>query len=305
MRNKTGVEYARTKYSEHVVREETTLLEFIISTMDGISRNRAKDILAGHGITVDRQQTTRYDLPLHPGQVVRISKHKGGSQLQNHYVRIVYEDKELIVIEKAEGILSMPATAKQYSVKQVLDEYFEKRHFKCTAHTVHRLDRETSGLMMYAKNLETAQILEDNWHDIVFDRRYVALVRGEMEHEGGTIQSWLKDNNAYFTYSSPDDPGGGKFAVTHYHTLQTSPHCSLVELKLETGRKNQIRVHMQDIGHPVCGDRKYGDGFDPIHRLALHAYRLHFYHPRTGEVMQFETPIPRNFLEFINRNEQL
>ena len=305
MRNKTGVEYARTKYSEHVVREETTLLEFIISTMDGISRNRAKDILAGHGITVDRQQTTRYDLPLHPGQVVRISKHKGGSQLQNHYVRIVYEDKELIVIEKAEGILSMPATAKQYSVKQVLDEYFEKRHFKCTAHTVHRLDRETSGLMMYAKNLETAQILEDNWHDIVFDRRYVALVRGEMEHEGGTIQSWLKDNKAYFTYSSPEDPGGGKFAVTHYHTLQTSPHCSLVELKLETGRKNQIRVHMQDIGHPVCGDRKYGDGFDPIHRLALHAYRLHFYHPRTGEVMQFETPIPRNFLEFINRNEQL
>ena len=305
MRNKTGVEYARTKYSEHVVREETTLLEFIISTMDGISRNRAKDILAGHGITVDRQQTTRYDLPLHPGQVVRISKHKGGSQLQNHYVRIVYEDKELIVIEKAEGILSMPATAKQYSVKQVLDEYFEKRHFKCTAHTVHRLDRETSGLMMYAKNLETAQILEDNWHDIVFDRRYVALVSGEMEHEGGTIQSWLKDNKAYFTYSSPEDPGGGKFAVTHYHTLQTSPHCSLVELKLETGRKNQIRVHMQDIGHPVCGDRKYGDGFDPIHRLALHAYRLHFYHPRTGEVMQFETPIPRNFLEFINRNEQL
>ena len=305
MRNKTGVEYARTKYSEHVVREETTLLEFIISTMDGISRNRAKDILAGHGITVDRQQTTRYDLPLHPGQVVRISKHKGGSQLQNHYVRIVYEDKELIVIEKAEGILSMPATAKQYSVKHVLDEYFEKRHFKCTAHTVHRLDRETSGLMMYAKNLETAQILEDNWHDIVFDRRYVALVSGEMEHEGGTIQSWLKDNKAYFTYSSPEDPGGGKFAVTHYHTLQTSPHCSLVELKLETGRKNQIRVHMQDIGHPVCGDRKYGDGFDPIHRLALHAYRLHFYHPRTGEVMQFETPIPRNFLEFINRNEQL
>ena len=158
---------------------------------------------------------------------------------------------------------------------------------------------------MYAKNLETAQILEDNWHDIVFDRRYVALVSGEMEHEGGTIQSWLKDNKAYFTYSSPEDPGGGKFAVTHYHTLQTSPHCSLVELKLETGRKNQIRVHMQDIGHPVCGDRKYGDGFDPIHRLALHAYRLHFYHPRTGEVMQFETPIPRNFLEFINRNEQL
>ena len=297
MLNTTGAAYARSKYSEHTVREETTLLEFLLKEMSGISRNRAKDILAGNGVTVDRQHTTRYDLPLHPGQVVRVSKHKGGTQLQNRYVRLVYEDKDLIVIEKTEGILSMPATAKQYSVKQVLDEYFQKRHFKCTAHTVHRLDRETSGLMMYAKNLETKQILEDNWHDIVYDRRYVAVVSGELEREGGTIQSWLKDNKAYVTYSSPEDPGDGKFAVTHYHTLQTTPRFSLVELKLETGRKNQIRVHMQDIGHPVCGDRKYGDGTDPIHRLCLHAYLLHFYHPRTGESMLFETPFPPEFLK--------
>ena len=300
MNNKTGAEYARSKYSEHVVRTETTLLEFMIEALSGISRNRAKDILAGHGVTVDRQQTTRYDLPLHPGQVVRISKHKGGTLLQNKYVKIVYEDKDLIVIEKAVGILSMPATAKQYSVKQVLDEYFEKRHFKCTAHTVHRLDRETSGLMIYAKNLETAQILEDNWHDIVYDRRYVAVVSGQMEREGGTIQSWLKDNKAYVTYSSPEDPGGGKFAVTHYHTLRTTPLYSLVELKLETGRKNQIRVHMKDINHPVCGDNKYGDGHDPIGRLCLHAYRLHCTHPRTGEPMRFETPFPTQFMKLMN-----
>ena len=300
MKNQTGAEYARSKYSEHIVHTETTLLEFLMTAFSGISRNRAKDILAGHGVTVDRQQTTRYDLPLHPGQVVRVSKHKGGTLLQNPYVKIVYEDKDLIVIEKAVGILSMPATAKQYSVKQVLDEYFEKRHFKCTAHTVHRLDRETSGLMMYAKNLETAQVLEENWHDIVYDRRYVAVVSGEMEREGGTIQSWLKDNKAYVTFSSPEDPGGGKFAVTHYHTLQTSPRYSLVELKLETGRKNQIRVHMQDLGHPVCGDHKYGDGHDPIGRLCLHAYRLHFYHPRTGESMRFETPFPPSFMKLIN-----
>lgn len=301
MKNKTGIEYARTKYSEHIVRTETTLLEFLMTTLSGISRNRAKDILAGHGVTVDRQQTTRYDLPLHPGQVVRVSKHKGSTLLQNKYVKIIYEDKDLVVIEKAVGILSMPATAKQYSAKQVLDEYFEKRHFKCTAHTVHRLDRDTSGLMMYAKNLEMAQILEDNWHDIVYDRRYVAVVSGEMEHEGGTIQSWLKDNKAFITYSSPEDPGGGKFAVTHYHTLRTTPRHSLVELKLETGRKNQIRVHMQDIGHPVCGDHKYGDGSDPIGRLCLHAYRLHFYHPRTGERMQFETPFPPAFMKFFRQ----
>lgn len=295
MKNKTGIEYARTKYSEHVVREETTLLEFLLKELSGISRNRAKDILAGHGITVDKHETTRFDQPLHPGQVVRVSKHKRATQLLNKYVRIVYEDKDLVVIEKSEGILSMPATAKQYSAKQVLDEYFEKRHFKCTAHTVHRLDRETSGLMMYAKSIEIAKILEDNWHNIVFDRRYVAVVSGEMEREGGTIESWLKDNKAYITYSSPTDPGGGKYAITHYHTLMTSPRCSLVEMKLETGRKNQIRVHMKDIGHPVAGDDKYGDGFNPIGRLCLHAYRLNFYHPRTGEVMEFETPFPTRF----------
>ena len=297
--NMTGAEYAASKYNELTVREETTLLEFLIKAMS-LSRNRAKDILSGHGVTVDRRNTTRYDEPLHPGQVVRVSKHKQSNQLLNRYVKIVYEDKDLVVIEKSEGILSMPATAKQYSAKQVLDEYFAKRHFKCTAHIVHRLDRETSGLMMYAKSIEIAKILEDNWHDIVFDRRYIAAVSGEMEHEGGTIESWLKDNKAYVTYSSPEDPGGGKYAITHYHTLKTTARYSLVELKLETGRKNQIRVHMQDIGHPILGDNKYGNGSDPIGRLCLHAYRLHFYHPRTGEVMRFETPYPRDFLKLFN-----
>ncbi len=300
MKNLSGAEYAASKYNELVVREETTLLEFLMKEFSGISRNRAKDILAGHGVTVDRRNTTRYDEPLHPGQVVRVSKHKQSTQLQNKYVKIVYEDKDLVVIEKAVGILSMPATAKQYSAKQVLDEYFAKRHFKCTAHTVHRLDRDTSGLMMYAKSIEIAKILEEDWHEIVFDRRYVAVVSGEMEREEGTIESWLKDNKAYITYSSPEDPGGGKFAVTHYHTLKTTPTRSLVELKLETGRKNQIRVHMQDIGHPVQGDDKYGDGSDPIGRLCLHAYRLDFYHPRTGQIMNFETPFPREFMKLFN-----
>ncbi len=306
MRNKTGEEYARSKYHEFTVQKETTLMEFILTALDGISRNKAKDILAGHGVTVDKRNTTRYDEPLHPGQVVRITRHKGGTQLQNRYVSIVYEDKDLIVIEKAVGILSMASTAKQYSVKEVLDEYFERRHFKCTAHVVHRLDRDTSGLMLYAKNIETAQLLEDNWHDIVYDRRYVAVLAGALEREGGTIESWLKDNKAYITYSSPTDPGGGRYAVTHYHRLRTTERASLVEFKLETGRKNQIRVHAQVLGHPILGDPKYGYLPTPEHpvpapvpnlvgRLCLHAYRLHFYHPHTGQKMQFDSPVPHEF----------
>ena len=115
-----------------------------------------------------------------------------------------------------------------------------------------------------------------------------------MEKKKGTIKSWLKENAAYVTYSSTRE-GDGKLAITHYETLETNEQHSLVRLKLETGRKNQIRVHMADLGHPVCGDTKYGNGDDPIHRLALHAYRLHFYHPITGEHLRFETPIPKPF----------
>ena len=159
---------------------------------------------------------------------------------------------------------------------------------------VHRLDRDTSGLLVYAKTIEAEQILEHNWSRIVTDRRYVALVSGEMRQKEGVVESWLKDNKAYITYSSPTD-NGGKFARTHYRTLRRSPHYSLVELKLDTGRKNQIRVHLQDLGCPVCGDIKYGNGDDPIGRLCLHAFRLDFYHPITREPLHFETPVPKAF----------
>lgn len=297
----SGAAYAASKYIEIPVREESNLMDFLLKQM-GITKNRAKDLLTGRAVSVDRKLVTHYDTPLHPGQVVRVSRHRQNTMLLNKYVKIVYEDKDIIVIEKSEGILSMASTPKQYCVKNVLDEYFEKRHFKCTAHVVHRLDRETSGLMIYAKNIETAKILEDNWHDMVYDRRYIAVLCGRVEKEGGTIQSWLRESKSFVTYSSPTD-NGGKLAITHYHRLRSTDDFSLVEMKLETGRKNQIRVHMADLGNPVAGDQKYGNGRDPLHRLALHAYRLNFYHPITREQMQFETPIPKEFLIFFNEKE--
>ena len=297
----SGAAYAASKYIEIPVREESNLMDFLLKQM-GITKNRAKDLLTGRAVSVDRKLATHYDTPLHPGQVVRVSRHRQNTMLLNKYVKIVYEDKDIIVIEKSEGILSMASTPKQYCVKNVLDEYFEKRHFKCTAHVVHRLDRETSGLMIYAKNIETAKILEDNWHDMVYDRRYIAVLCGRVEKEGGTIQSWLRESKSFVTYSSPTD-NGGKLAITHYHRLRSTDDFSLVEMKLETGRKNHIRVHMADLGNPVAGDQKYGNGRDPLHRLALHAYRLNFYHPITREQMQFETPIPKEFLIFFNEKE--
>ena len=301
MRNMSGAAYAASKYIEIPVREESNLMDFLLKQM-GITKNRAKDLLTGRAVSVDRKLATHYDTALLPGQVVRVSRHRQNTMLLNKYVKIVYEDKDIIVIEKSEGILSMASTPKQYCVKNVLDEYFEKRHFKCTAHVVHRLDRETSGLMIYAKNIETAKILENNWHDMVYDRRYIAVLCGRVEKEGGTIQSWLRESKSFVTYSSPTD-NGGKLAITHYHRLRSTDDFSLVEMKLETGRKNQIRVHMADLGNPVAGDQKYGNGRDPLHRLALHAYRLNFYHPITREQMQFETPIPKEFLIFFNEKE--
>lgn len=277
------------------VDEEIGLLDFLLKNAGNKSRTKIKATLHGQGIKVNGRITTQFDYQLKPGMKVSISKAKrDGQQLVSRYVKLVYEDRHIVVIEKAEGILSMAAGHSSLNVKSVLDDYFHKSHQRCTAHVVHRLDRETSGLMIYAKDMDTEQILEHNWHDIVYDRRYVAVVSGEIEDDGGTIANWLKDNKAYVTYSSPVD-NGGKYAITHFHVLARTTEHSLVEYRLETGRKNQIRVHSADMGHPVCGDMKYGNGDNPLHRLCLHAYRLDFYHPITGSRMEFETPIPPAF----------
>ena len=284
------------EYDHYRVKQEQQLLPFLLVNIKGSSRTKIKATLKGGGIRVNRTTVTQFDYLLEPGMDVMVSKTKRNQEvLKSRYVKIVYEDEFLVVVEKKIGILSMAAGHSSLNVKSVLDDYFHKSHQRCHAHVVHRLDRDTSGLMIYAKDMKTEQALEKEWHQIVYDRRYVAVVSGEVKEEGGTIANWLKDNKAYFTYSSPVD-NGGKYAVTHFHTLQRRNGYSLVEYKLETGRKNQIRVHSADMGHPVCGDTKYGNGDDPCNRLALHAYMLCFEHPVTHERMDFATPIPDSFL---------
>lgn len=275
------------------VKENAPLLEYLINNVSE-SRSKLKATLQGRGIAVNGRMVTQFDYQLKAGDKIIISHHKKQNQFKSRYVKIVYEDRWLVVVEKNIGILSMAAGHSSLNVKSVLDDYFLKSRQKCRAHVVHRLDRDTSGLMVYAKDIETEQILEHNWHQIVYDRRYVAVVSGEMEQDNGTIANWLKDNKAYITYSSPTD-NGGKYAVTHFQVLNRTTEHSLVEYKLETGRKNQIRVHSADMGHPVCGDVKYGNGDDPLHRLCQHAYMLCFTHPVTGEPMEFSTPIPTAF----------
>ena len=293
MRMNTG--YNREGEYEHfVVNESKPLLQWLLENVKE-SRTKVKATLQGRGIKVNGKTISQFDFMLEPGMKVAVSKTKRNQQsFKSRYVKIVYEDRWLIVVEKNIGILSMAAGHSSLNVKSVLDDYFKKSRQKCTAHVVHRLDRDTSGLMVYAKDIDTEQILEHHWHQIVYDRRYVAVVSGEMEQDEGTIQNWLKDNKAYITYSSPVD-NGGKLAITHFHVLDRTTDHSLVEFKLETGRKNQIRVHSADMGHPVCGDTKYGNGDDPLHRLCLHARLLCFTHPVTNEPMEFETPVPTSF----------
>lgn len=277
------------------VGEECELLDFLLKNVEGKSPNKIKATLKGRGVKVDGKTVTRHDFALRPGMKVAVSKTKRNqTEFKSRFVSIVYEDRWLIVVVKNAGILSAAAGHSSLNVKSVLDDYFAKSKQKCRAHVVHRLDRDTSGLMVYAKDMDTEQALEHNWHDIVYDRRYVAVVSGEVSEEGGTIENWLKDSKAYITYSSPVD-NGGKYAITHYHVLARTVDHSLVDYKLETGRKNQIRVHSADMGHPVCGDVKYGNGDDPLHRLCLHAYMLCMVHPVTGERLEFETPIPTAF----------
>ena len=275
------------------VKENAPLLEYLINNVSE-SRSKLKATLQGRGIAVNGRMVTQFDYQLKAGDKIIISRHKKQNQFKSRYVKIVYEDRWLVVVEKNIGILSMAAGHSSLNVKSVLDDYFLKSRQKCRAPVLPRLARYTCGLMVYAEDIETELILEHNWHQIVYDRRYVAVVSGEMEQNNGTIANWLKDNKAYITYSSPTD-NGGKYAVTHFQVLNRTTEHSLVEYKLETGRKNQIRVHSADMGHPVCGDMKYGDGDDPLHRLCLHAYMLCFTHPVTGEPMEFSTPIPTAF----------
>lgn len=274
-------------------RREQELFHFLMEMMHGISRNKVKAILQSGSVTVDGVVTQQFDAVVRVGAKVEVARKKPKQHFKSKWVNVLYEDKDIVVVDKAINILSMSPYNRLFSVKTVLDTYFQQKHQKCTAHVVHRLDRETSGVMVYAKTVEAQQILVDNWQEIVTDRRYVACVEGRMKGKG-TVKSWIKDTESYISVSSPTD-NGGKYAVTHYQVMDAKEDYSLVEFLLETGRKNQIRVHCQDLGHPIVGDLKYGNSENPMNRLALHAYRLCFYHPVTGYLMKFESPIPTSF----------
>ena len=216
-------------------------------------------------------------------------------------LKIVHEDAHLIVVEKPAGLLSMAAdTERDITAYSLLSAHVKRASPQNRIFIVHRLDRETSGLMMFAKSQAAQQALQEDWAEAVLERIYVAVVEGQLQEPEGTVTSWLKENKALVMRSSRT-PNDGQKATTHFRVLQSNAVCSLVELRLETGRKNQIRVHMQDLGCSVVGDLKYGATQNPIRRLALQARVLAFRHPVTGEALRFEAPTPKEFLRLVQR----
>ena len=295
---------AQAQYTNYLVKEPMELMQFLASQMPQASRTKLKSLLSKRIVFVNNVITTQYDFPLQPGMKVQISRNRNNHEFHNKLLDIVYEDAYLIVVEKKPGLLSVSTEQqKERTACTILNEYLKRSAGRQNrVYVVHRLDRDTSGLMMFAKDEKTQHTLRDHWHQIVYDRRYVAVVAGETEKNAGTVHSWLTDRVLY-VHSSPVDDGG-KESVTHYQTIKRANGYSLVELHLETGRKNQIRVHMQDLGHPVVGDGRYGiEDLNPLGRLALHAFKLCFYHPVTGEKLQFETPYPAEFKRLLIKKQ--
>lgn len=239
---------------------------------------------------------TQYNHPLKAGQTVDVLTSKAAQKYSYlHGVSILHEDDAIIVIEKEAGVLSMSAgKPKELTAYQQVNDFVKFDNRRNRVFIVHRLDRDTSGVMVFAKTEQVKEKMQNNWDTIVKKRSYTALVEGNVEKNKGTIASWLKETSTHRVYSTQDEKGG-KHAITHYKKIAGNQHYSLLEVELETGRKNQIRVHMQDLGHPIVGDKKYGAQNNPIKRLGLHATTLEFMHPKTNKRVHFTVEAPDIF----------
>lgn len=275
-----------------VVKEKTEVLKFLIEMMPSQSRKSVKSILSRGQIFVNGKDTTQFNDALVPGDRVEIRSAASNIKLKG--IQIFHEDEDIIVVEKEAGVLSI-ASEKESKITayRLLSDYVQKKNPRNRIFVVHRLDRDTSGVMVFARRREVQQKLQNAWKNAVKERTYIALVEGTVT-EGGKITSWLTENKALIMRSSKN-PNKGKKAVTRYKVLKSNKKFSLLKVNLDTGRKNQIRVHMQDLGHPIVGDKKYGAQNNPIRRIGLHAHVISFNHPVTGELLRFESKVPEEF----------
>ncbi len=286
------------------IEHEESLLPFLLAKLPRKGRKLVKAVLGAGQVLVNGRPVTQFDQPLLPGQQVEVCWRQEAAPTPAPGLKIVHEDEELIVIDKPSGLLTVATDKeKRKTAYALLSDYVKTQDPENKIFIIHRLDRETSGLLMFAKNETIKRQVQETWEATIAERTYVAVVEGQVEPAEGTITSWLIESKALIVYSSQNQKLGKK-SVTHYKKILESPEFSLVKLHLETGRKHQIRVHMQDIGHPVIGDGKYGAAANPIRRLGLHAQVLAFTHPGTGKLWRFETPIPEKFLRLFGAGKK-
>lgn len=282
----------------YTTEEATELLKFMIDELAPKSRNNVKSMLAREQFFVDGKAVTQFNHPLKKGQKVGVLSNEGAKKTAAlEGVKILHEDDDIIVIHKDVGILSVAGQDRtQDTAYRQVTKYVQEGNRRNRIFVVHRLDRDTSGVMIYAKTEQVKEKLQENWHSIVKERTYTALVEGVVRKPKGRIESWLTESKTMKVYSNDYD-NGGKHAITHYIKKQNSANYTLLEVELETGRKNQIRVHMEEIGHPVAGDKKYGARTNPLKRLGLHATTIAFTHPTKGNLVRYSSPVPKSFMK--------
>lgn len=272
---------------KYIVKENEILIEFLKKMFSNLSKNSVKSLLHNEKVFVNGNMTTKYNYELNVGDVVEIREKVAKN------IDIIYEDKDIIVINKPSGLLTV-ATEKEKNktAYHLVMEYLKKKNKNNRIFIIHRLDKDTSGIIMFAKNERAKHLYQDNWNDIVKKRCYYAVIEGKMENKEGTIKSYLKENGN-MVYSVKDR--SGKLAITEYKVLKERKNISLLDINLKTGRKNQIRVHMKENKTPILGDLKYGEKSKLINRLALHAYKLEIVNPVTKKLLTFEINMPNEF----------
>jgi 23S rRNA pseudouridine1911/1915/1917 synthase len=280
-----------------VVTEPMTLMDFLIAQLPHKNRNNIKTLLKNKAILVNGKPISQFNHPLLSGQIITLnpwySKPEASTIMEG--ISILYEDNDIIAIHKESGILSMATdTDKVETAYSMLRNHVKNQNEMGKIFIVHRLDRDTSGVMIFAKNIESKNTLQISWNNTVIQRTYIAVVEGSVQEQSGTITSYLKEDAAYRMHSS-QNPNGGEYAITHFKTLKRNKDYSLLEVALETGKKNQIRVHLQDIGHSIVGDKKYGAKTSFLKRLGLHAAVIEFVHPTTKQILKFESDVPKQF----------
>ena len=288
---------------QFVVKEPCELLEFLLLTFKDQSRNSVKSLLGSHRVSIDGAPVTQFNFKLYPGDTVIISNSPIRRKTRSN-LPIIYEDNDLIVINKPTKLLSVPSDNEKGSTAfRMVNDYLQQKDKHNRAFIVHRLDEDTSGVLMFAKNAKMANALTegDNWNNLTKKRGYFAIIEGQLEKKEGTITSYLKKNAQNMMYSSKKK-GDGQYAVTNYKVISETKDYSLVDVNIDTGRKNQIRVHFGDLGHYIIGDDKYGEPSNPLKRLGLHAYELDIIHPFNKKLMKFKAPMPKEFENLMSGN---